>query len=100
MTASHLVFLTSSCSIARLLHQDFDVRRCRHHTLAVAVDGCVVGWWWLLHQLLQPLNAQVDHVCSFAVFLRRRLLTIALLVRSGQILHHVDDGFGIVDLVV
>ena len=99
MTASLLVFLASSRSITHLFHRAFTVQYFRHRNLVVAVGGYGVGWW-LLHQLLQPLDAQADHVFSFAVFWHRLLLNIALLVRGGQILHHVDDGVGIVYLVV
>ena len=98
MTASLLVFLASSRSIACLLHRAFAVQSFCHLTLVIAVIGCVFRWW-LVNQMLQQLNAQFDHVCSFGLWCRR-LLTISLLVRGVQILHHGDDGFGIVYFVV
>ena len=56
MTASPLVFLASSRLVTRFSHRAFAVGRCSHHTLVIAVSGGVVGWW-LLHQLLQHINA-------------------------------------------
>ena len=99
MTASLIVFIASSRSISRLLHWAFAVQHCWHRTIVIAVIGCVFRWW-LLNQLLQPLDEQVDHVCSFTGLWRRHLLMILLLVRSGLIIHHVDNGVGIVYFVV
>ena len=99
ITASLLVFLVSSLSIARLIRRAFDVRRCRHRTFFIVVGGCLFEWW-LFNKLLQPFDVQVDHVCSFTGLWRRRLLKISFHVRIGQILHHVDNGFGIVYFVL
>ena len=84
---SLIVLLAPSCLIT-LFHRAFAVGRRRHRVLVIVFGGGVVGWR-LLHQLLQPFDAYIDHVGSLNVFWRCYLLAIVMFVCSGQISHHV-----------